>query len=58
MGQAIDKRETVDLNELLTSIIIQEEALVNLLDKKGVISKQELLKEIRKVQASLAKSQK
>jgi len=35
---------------LLMSEIIQSEALINLLDRKGIISKQELLEEMRRVQ--------
>jgi hypothetical protein len=56
MGQTSDKKETVDLRKLLSSIIIQERALVNLLDRKGIVSKQELLEEIKKVRASMLKS--
>jgi hypothetical protein len=48
---------TVDFKELLMSEVIQSEALINLLDKKGLVSKQELLKEIKRVQASMIKSQ-
>ncbi len=58
MGQAIDKKETIDLNELFTSIIIQEEAMVNLLERKGIINKQGFLAEIKKVQASMLKADK
>jgi hypothetical protein len=58
MAKKLDPRQTVELNELLTSIIIQEEALVNLLDGKGIVSKQELLEEIKKVQASMLKADK
>jgi len=46
----------VDLKELLMSEVIQSEALINLLDKKGIISKQELLEEMKRVQAKLSKS--
>jgi len=38
------------------SEVIQSEALINLLDKKGIISKQELLEEMKRVQAKLSKS--
>ena len=46
MAQELDKKETVDLRELFTSIIVQEEALVNVLENKGIISKQGLLEEM------------
>jgi hypothetical protein len=38
------------------SEVIQSEALINLLDKKGIISKQELLEEMKRVQAKMIKS--
>jgi len=34
----------------------QSEALINLLDKKGIISKQELLEEMKRVKAKMIKS--
>ena len=58
IAKALDNKETVNLQELLTSIISQEEALINLLDRKGMISKQELLEEVKKVQSSLLKAEK
>jgi hypothetical protein len=53
MAQALDPRETVTFKELLMSGVIQAEALINLLDRKGIISKQELLEEMKAVQASM-----
>ena len=58
MAKQLDAKETVDLRELLTSIIVQEEALVNVLESKGIISKQELLEEIKRVHASMLKADK
>ena len=52
MAEKLDQKEIVDLKELLMSEIIQSEALINLLDKKGLISKQELLAEMKRVQQS------
>jgi hypothetical protein len=37
------------------SEVIQSEDLINRLDRKGIISKKELLDEMKKVQASLPK---
>jgi hypothetical protein len=56
MAEKLDPKEVVDFKELLMSEVIQSEALINLLDKKGIISKQELLEEMKKVQASMIKS--
>lgn len=55
MAHALNPRETVTFRELLMSEIIQAEALINLLDRKGIISKQELLEEIVAVRALLHK---
>ena len=56
MAKQLDPKQTVDLKELLMSEVIQSEALINLLDKKGIISKQELLNEIKRVHASMVKA--
>jgi hypothetical protein len=48
-------KELVSAEELLMSEVIQSEALINLLDKKGIISKQELLEEMKRVQAKMIK---
>jgi hypothetical protein len=56
MTEKLDQKQTVDLKELLMSEVIQSEALINLLDKKGIISKQELLEEMKRVQAKMSKS--
>jgi hypothetical protein len=50
-GRKLDPEEIVTSEELLISEIIQSEALINLLDKKGLITKQELL-EYEKVSGS------
>jgi hypothetical protein len=48
---------TIDFKELLMSEFVQSEALINQLDKKSLVSKQELLKEMKRVQVSMMKSQ-
>jgi len=53
MAEKLDPKQTVDFKELLMSEVIQSEALINLLDKKGLISKKELLDEMKRVQASI-----
>ena len=53
MAQILDFRETVTFRELIISEIIQTEALIALLDRKGIITKQELLQEIKAVNASM-----
>lgn len=56
MADKLDSKELVNFKELLMSEVIQSEALINLLDKKGIIFKQELLEEMKKVQALMIKS--
>lgn len=53
MGQILDSRGTVTFRELIISEIIQTEALIALLARKGIITKQELLQEIKAVNASM-----
>jgi hypothetical protein len=57
MAQELDHRETVTFKELLMSEVIQAEALINLLDRKGIIAKQELLEEIAAVLASVSEAE-
>ena len=55
MAENLDQKQTIDIKELLMSEVIQSEALINLLDRKGLISKQELLEEMKQVQLSMNK---
>jgi len=56
MAKKLDLNQTVDFKELLMSDVIQSEALINLLDRKGIVSKKELLEEMKRVQATMIKS--
>ena len=58
MAKELDKKQSVDVREVFISEIIQAEALVNLLDRKGIISKGELLEEIKNVQAPMVRADK
>jgi hypothetical protein len=55
MAQQLDPKELVAFREALVSEIIASEALVNLLERKGIITKQELMEEINAVQAAIPK---
>ena len=57
MAQELDNKQTVDLKELLMSEVMTSEAIINLLDKKGIVSKQELMEEMKRVQASMTKGE-
>jgi len=56
MTDKLDQKELVSFKELLMSEVIQSEALINILDRKGILSKKELLEEMKKVQATMVKS--
>lgn len=49
MADKLNPKEVVTFEELLMSNTIEQEALVNLLEKKGLIKKEELLDEIKKL---------
>ena len=49
MAQMLDPKELVSFKELLMSEVIQSEALINLLDCKGLISKKELMEEMKRI---------
>ena len=57
MAEILDPKELVSFKEMLLSEVITSEAIINLLDKKGIISKQELMKEMKRVQASMSKAE-
>ncbi len=47
-----NRDETESLEELLISSVLEQEALINLLLKKGIITPTELIEEIKKLQRS------
>jgi len=47
VAEKLDPKEVVSFEELLMSNVYTQEALVNLLEKKGIITKAELLEEIK-----------
>ncbi len=57
MIDQLDPKELVTLKELLMSEVIQSDALINLLDRKGITTKKELLEEMKKVQRSMVKAE-
>jgi hypothetical protein len=56
MAELLDPKELISFKDLLLSEVIQSEALINLLDRKGIISKKELLEEMKKVQETIVKA--
>jgi len=53
MAKILDpnENEMVSHEELLRSLVYTQEALVNLLEKKGMITKKEMLEEIKRLKA-------
>jgi hypothetical protein len=57
MADKLDPKELVSFKELLMSETITSEALINLLERRGIITKEELLEEMKRVKLSMIKSQ-
>ena len=49
MAGKLDPKEIVTFEELLMSNVYTQEALINLLERKGLIDKKELLEEIKRL---------
>jgi hypothetical protein len=58
MAKQLDPKELVSFKEMLLNEVITSEAIINLLDRKGIISKRELMEEMKRVQASMVKAEK
>jgi hypothetical protein len=55
MAEKLDPKEVVTVEEAIIVQAIESEALVNLLEKKGLIDKAELLEEIKKLREKYIK---
>jgi hypothetical protein len=49
MAEKLDPKEVVTFEELLMSNMYEQEALINILVKKGIITKEEVLGEIKRL---------
>ena len=47
MAEKLDSKEISSFEELLMSNVYTQEALIDLLEKKGIITKHELIEEIK-----------
>lgn len=56
MAEALNTKETVSFEELLMSNILTEQAIINLLDKKGILKKKEILEEVKRLNTSRRKA--
>jgi hypothetical protein len=49
MAEKLDKKQTISMEELVVSQMWEMQALYNLLEKKGMMTKNELLEEIQRI---------
>ncbi len=55
MGSKLDPKTMVSSNELLTSQVVSNEAVIRLLIKKGIFTKDEFFETVEKVNLEMAK---
>ena len=55
MAEKLDPKEVVTVDEAIIVQAIESEALVNVLEKKGLVYKKELLEEIKKLREKFMK---
>ena len=58
MTKQLDPEQFEDVKEMMIYEVVLSEALVNLLHKKGLIKKAELLEEIKKIKAKTIEKKK
>lgn len=56
MGKELDKKEVVTFEELLLSNTLQQEAMFNILERKGLMTKAELMEEMVRLNKDRLKS--
>ncbi len=49
MGKKLDQKEAVSLEEVVLTNVFTQETLINILERKGLMSKKELLEEIERI---------
>lgn len=49
MGNKLDLKETVTFEEVLKSNVYTQEAIINVLERKGLLTKKEVMEEIVKL---------
>ncbi len=49
MSNQEDERERVPIEEVVMSNVYTQEAIINLLEKKGVLTKKEILEEMQRI---------
>ena len=57
MAEKLEPNELVTIEEMVLAQMFEQEALVNPLDRKGLIRKAEVLEEVKRLQERAAKAQ-
>lgn len=58
MSKQLDPEQFEDIKEMMVYEVVLSEALVNLLDRKGIVKKAELLEEIKKIKSKTIEKKK
>ena len=56
MAEELGSGEVITLEEMVIAQMFEQEALVNLLDRKGLIKKAEFLEEVKRLREQAAKA--
>lgn len=56
MADKLDPKEVVTVEELAISNMYTQEAIINLLERKGLLTKQEVLEEIQRLKVAASTS--
>ncbi len=55
MGNKLDPKQTTSFEEVLIVTVYQQEAMMNLLERKGLLSRQEVMNEIVEIKKKTGK---
>ena len=58
MSKPLDPEQFEDIKEMMVYEVVLSEALVNLLDRKGIVKKAEILEEIKKIKSKTLEKKK
>jgi len=56
VADELDSKEIISFKELLLSNVYTQEALINLLERKGILTKKEVLEEVKRLQLEFQKN--